>query len=58
MAASKRRRNDNGNVWHLYNHKMCVPAVIRLLRDCVNADSVLAEKVTSQLRHYHGKCVK
>lgn len=48
----------NGNIWHVYYYKICVPGVIRLLRDSVNAYSVLVEKVTPQLCHYHGKCVK
>lgn len=41
--------------WHVYYHKMCLLRLIRLLKDSVNTDSVLVEKVTLHC-HYGGKC--
>lgn len=38
-----------GYVWHVYYHKLCVLGLIELLKDSVNTESVLAEKVILQL---------
>ena len=55
MVHEQKENCNQGYSWYVYYHKMCMLRPIGFLKDRLNTDSVLVEKVTLQLCHFCGK---